>query len=351
MRALLFAGAALFAAPVAAQDHSGHHGHADHAADHAQQPESAEHHDHHQGAPPAEAREEHSAHHGGDHAAHQQQADHAQMDHSQHEAPGGVDHSAHDAMPAELDIPFGPPPPEAFAGPDNAADAIWGSGAMAIARRHNHEMHGNQRFSVFFGERFEVRVGEDHNEYLWDVQAWYGTPTNRAVIKSEGEGAFGGELDDAEVQMLVANAIGPWFDLEAGVRVDAAPDPTAHLVLGVQGLTPYMVHLDAAAFLSLDGDLTARIEAEHDVRLTQKLVLQPRMEAELSAQDIPERGIGAGLFKLETGLRLRYEFVPEFAPYLGIEYEAATGRTAELIRAEGEDPDGLVFLIGLRAWF
>lgn len=331
MRAILFAGAALFAVPAAAQDHSGHQGHVGH-------PEGEQ-------AEAAPEPEDHSAHQGMDHSAHQPQVDHTQMDH------GAMDHSTHGAMPADPDIPFGPPPPEAFSGPQHAADAIWGREAMAPARRYSHAMHGDQRFGLAFAERLEVRLGGEHDEYLWDVQGWHGTATNRVVFKSEGEGAFGGDLEDAEGQLLWASAIGPWFDLQAGVRLDVAPDPTAHLAIGVQGLAPYMIHVDAAAFVSLEGDLTARVEAEHDTRLTQRLVLQPRVEIELSAQDIPERGVGVGLSKIETGLRLRYEFVPEFAPYIGVEYEAATGRTADYLRAEGDDPDGLVFLIGLRAWF
>ena len=112
-----------------------------------------------------------------------------------------------------------------------------------------------------------------------------------------------------------------------------------------------MFHIDGALFLSDRGDLTARIEGEYDQKITQQLILQPRVELEMSAQDIPEREIGAGLTKIEPGLRLRYEFVPEFAPYVGVEYEAELGETADLARAEGEDPDGFKLLIGLRAWF
>lgn len=71
----------------------------------------------------------------------------------------------------------------------------------------------------------------------------------------------------------------------------------------------------------------------------------------MSAQDIPEREISAGLTKIEPGLRLRYEFVPEFAPYVGVDYEAKLGQAADLACAEGEDVAGLKILIGLRAWF
>ncbi|MEE8231078.1 MAG: copper resistance protein B, partial [Qipengyuania citrea] len=173
----------------------------------------------------------------------------------------------------------------------------------------------------------------------------------RFVLKTEGEGEIGGALEDAEIQALYSRAIGPFFDLQAGVRFDPEPDARTHLVVGVAGLAPYMFHVDGALFLSDRGKLTARIEAEYDQKITQRLILQPRIEAELAAQDIPAREIGAGITKIEPGLRLRYEIVPEFAPYIGLEYEAKKGETADIARLAGEDPDGLKIALGLRAWF
>jgi len=96
-------------------------------------------------------------------------------------------------------------------------------------------------------------------------------------------------------------------------------------VLGLEGSAPYWLHVDAAAFLSDRGDLTARAEIEYDQRITQRLVLQPRVEAEFAAQEIAQRNIGAGMTRIEPGLRLRFEFRREFAPYVGVEYEAAHG--------------------------
>jgi copper resistance protein B len=64
------------------------------------------------------------------------------------------------------------------------------------------------------------------------------------------------------VQALWSHAIDPWFDVQAGVRYDFRPDPRrAYLVLGLQGLAPYWFEVDAAAFLSNKGDVSARVEA------------------------------------------------------------------------------------------
>lgn len=249
--------------------------------------------------------------------------------------------------------PVAGPPSEAFSGPEFAADAVFGASAMALSRRAElGPMHGGSTAHLVMIERLEARLDDGEDTYLLDGQAWYGGDIDKLWLKFEGEGAFDGGFEGAEVQALWSRAIGPWFDLQTGVRYDVGPGKDrGHLVVGVQGLAPYWIELDVAAFLSEQGDLTASIEAEHDMRITQRLILQPRAELSLAAQDIPEHGIGAGVTTFEAGLRLRYEVVPQFAPYLGVEYSAQLGETADRARAVGEDPEQLSFLIGIRAWF
>ncbi|MBY8336314.1 copper resistance protein B [Alteriqipengyuania sp. NZ-12B] len=363
IRAALLAGSMLATAPLAAQHHSAHGGKP------AAQPAPEQEMDHcaigH--LPPEECapREEPQP-------APKPEIDHCAMGHlppekcppkagpesvtEMDDGMAGMDHSSHGSMTdksapgaaAEEAVPA-----RALEGPRHAADAIWGREAMELSREQLARENGGMTTGMVLIERLEARIATDGGEhgYLWDVQGWYGGDIDRFVLKTEGEGGFGGELEDAEIQALYSRAIGPYFDLQAGVRFDPEPDSLTHLVLGVQGLAPYMFHVDGALFLSDRGDLTARIEAEYDQKITQRLILQPRIEAEFAAQDIPERGIGAGITKVEPGLRLRYEIVPEFAPYVGIEYEAKAGETADIARANGNDPDGLKAVIGLRVWF
>jgi len=316
MRALLVMTAAMYAFPATAQDHSAHMGHAMPA----------------QTAPADEAMPE-----PGDHA------EHGQMDHSM------MDHGA---MPSDAEAPpVAGPPPRALEGPAHAADAIFGARAMALSRTQLAREAGGGTVGTLMVERLEARIGEGEELYLWDIQGWYGGDIDKLWVKSEGEGAFGGTVEKAEFQALWSHAIGPWFDLQAGARYDIEPQSRAHAVLGVQGLAPYMFEVDAAAFLSDTGDVTARIEAEYDQRITQRLIIQPRAEVSLSAQDMPSIGVGSGITAIETGLRLRYDILREFSPYVGIGYEAKLGKTADYARAAGESPDRLSLLIGLRTWF
>ena len=122
-------------------------------------------------------------------------------------------------------------------------------------------------------------------------------------------------------------------------------------MLGFQGLAPYWFELNGATYLSEEGDLTADLEGEYEFFLTQRLILQPRAELQFSAQDIPDRDIGSGFTNLQAGLRLRYEFEREFAPYVGVEYHSALGDTANMVEAAGGSKDDTVWVIGVRAWF
>src|SRR3546814_18620625 len=112
-----------------------------------------------------------------------------------------------------------------------------------------------------------------------------------------------------------------------------------------------MCAVDGAAFLSTRGELTARVEAELDQRITQRLILQPRAEVNLSAQDIPELGVGAGLDSVELGVRLRYEFAREFAPYIGLEHEWNVDQSSAYPRLACEDPRFLNSLVVVRFFF
>lgn len=253
---------------------------------------------------------------------------------------------------AMADPPVAPPPPAALSGPTHAADAAFPAGAMDEARGIFRREHGAIRTHRILIDQLEARIQNGRDGYGWDAEAWYGGAIDRLWIKTEGEGEFGERPERAEVQALWSHALDPWFNLQAGVRYDFRPDPErGYLVLGMEGLAPYWFEIDGALFLSDRGDLSARIEGEYDLRIAQRLILQPRLELDFALQDDAAIRIGSGLSTTEAGLRLRYEIVPEFAPYIGIQYGRAFGDTARFRRAAGEDIGGWSLLLGVRAWF
>lgn len=264
-------------------------------------------------------------------------------------------HAGHDMSMMEALTPppaVAPPSSAALGGPAHAADAVYGAAEMAEARARETAEHGGTRTYKVMIDQLETQIRKGSDGYYWEALAWYGGDINKLWITTEGEGNFGDRPEKAEIQILYSRALNPWFNLQTGLRHDFRPDPErSHLVLGIEGLAPYWFEVTGAVFLSNQGEFTARFEGEYDQRLTRRLILQPRVEFNLAAQNVPEIGVGSGLVNVETSLRLRYEFIPEFAPYIGVGYERAFGNTADIVRGAGEDVGGWSLLLGVRAWF
>lgn len=258
-------------------------------------------------------------------------------------------HASHGAGGTAL--PAGDAPAPAAPEP-TYADRIWGREAMAGARADLRGEHGGGTFSQVMIDLAEYQVRDGRDGFRGEGEGWFGGDVDRLVVKAEGSGGFGEGVDDAEVQALYSRAVGPYFNLQAGVRYDIAPNPSrTYATVGFEGLAPYWFEVEGAVFVSDKGDVLARLEGYYDQRITQQLILQPRAELNLAAQDVPENGIGSGLSDIELGLRLRYEVAKEFAPYVGISWDGRIGDTADFARAAGEDPSSTSLVLGVRAWF
>ena len=268
------------------------------------------------------------------------------------EMPAGHDMSGMEsAAPAGTDLAAGnaPPPPVPT---DHAADAVYGAGNMAMGRHHLKEGHGGQKFTQVMFNIAEAQYRNGRDGFEWDGEGWYGGDINRLTIKSEGEGAFGRSIERAEVQALYSRAVGPYFNLQGGLRYDFKPNPSrVYATFGFEGLAPGFFDVEGALFLSNKGELMARVEGYYDQRITQRLILQPRVELNFAAQNTREIGVGSGLSDAEVGLRLRYDIRREFAPYVGVQYRQAFGQTRRFLRDEGEDAGEWSLLTGVRVWF
>ncbi len=254
----------------------------------------------------------------------------------------GMDHGGADA---EVGDEPAPPVPT-----DYAADGVFDPAAMARARAQLRMEHGGSLISKVMLSLGELQVRDGENGYRWEGEAWVGGDLNRFVAKTEGEGAD--ELEAAEVQALYSRAVSPYFDLQAGLRQDFQSGPKrTYATVGFEGVAPYWFETSGALFLSSKGELLGRLEGTYDLRLTQRWILQPRVEANLSGRDIPELALGSGVANIELGLRLRYEIKREFAPYVGVSFDRKFGGTADYARAAGKDVEATSFVIGLRAWF
>lgn len=223
------------------------------------------------------------------------------------------------------------PPPSPALPPPTAAElarAFPDLGGMDM-REH---MDDDPFIATLAFDRLETFSDHGANALDWELHGWAGHRRDRFEWRSRGE-RVAGDTRDGELELLWSHATGPWWNRTLGVRHDFGVDGDRDwLALGVEGIAPYKVDVAASVYAGESG-LGARIEASYDLLLRQRLVLQPRLEASgYAGHDAPRDSF-------EAGLRLRYEFSRQFAPYVG--YDWSTG---------GDDGGGH-WVAGIRAWF
>ncbi|MCY1533910.1 Copper resistance protein B [compost metagenome] len=214
-----------------------------------------------------------------------------------------------------------------------------------------HGIHDSKVNTFFLLDQLEYQDADEGSVLSWDASGWIGGDVDRLWLRSEGE-RTNGVTEEAEVQALWGHSIGPWWDVVTGVRQDFKPgSPQTWGAFGLQGMALYAFEAEATAFVGENGQTAARLEGDYDILLTNRLILQPTAEVNFYGKNDHERGVGSGLANTEVGLRLRYEILREFAPYIGVTWNRSYGNTADMLRDEGEDVDEARFVAGIRMWF
>lgn len=200
-------------------------------------------------------------------------------------------------------------------------------------------------------DELETFERDGRRELAWDATFWAGYAFDKLLVRTEGE-KRSGTTEDAELELLWSHSVARWWDVVAGARADFEPGATeSWAAFGIRGLAPYRFELEATAYLGDGGKSAARLEAEYELLVTPRLILQPQIEIDWYGQPDASRGSGAGLSTVEAALRLRYEIRREIAPYVGLVRERRFGASAELARADGQDADDTRFVAGVRLRF
>jgi copper resistance protein B len=222
--------------------------------------------------------------------------------------------------------------------------------AAASAQHGGHAVHDEAIHTFVLFDQLEWQSGRAADGVSWDARGWIGTDRDRVWLRTEGTSG-GGRLETGDVHLLYGRAISPWWDVVAGVRQDVRPGPAqTWAAVGIQGLAPYRIEIEATGYVGAGGRTQLRLEAEYELLITNRLVLQPLVEVELFGKDDPARGIGAGLSSIDTGLRLRYEIRRELAPYVGVTWHHTYFGTADAADAAGAPSEGARAVVGLRFW-
>lgn len=227
---------------------------------------------------------------------------------------------------------------------------------LALSGRASAQFMDRQITVFTLADQLEYRASGPGRPVQWDVAGWIGDSYTRLWFKSEGDwNTSGGRGQQFDLRAEYSRLIAPFWELQGGVRLEALrranrTDARSHLELGLLGLAPYWFQLEPELFIAQDGQVSARLTAEYDLSITQRLIAQPRFETYGAFSESRKFGVGSGFNYVEPGLRIRYEFRREFAPYVGVEWLRQLGGTARFARSDGERVSDVALLIGVRAW-
>jgi copper resistance protein B len=270
--------------------------------------------------------------------------DHGSMQGMDHGSAQGMDHGSMSGMTMGP-MQGGSPPPDAR-DPDYSAGVGYGpAGGIHDA------MDDNAPRAMLLIDQLEAFHGKNGNGQQWDIQGWYGNDYDKLWLRTEGERSAG-KLEEGDIEAFWNHTIATFWSTQLGLRSEAGEGPNRQwAAFGIQGLAPYWFELEATAYMGPSGRTAARFRAEYELLFTQRLILQPEFEANVYGKDDPARRLGSGLSDASLGLRLRYEFNRQFAPYLGVIWARRFGGTADFAREQGRGLFDRQWVAGFRIWF
>ncbi len=199
-------------------------------------------------------------------------------------------------------------------------------------------------------DQLELDGGPGRAALAWDGAAWYGTDYNKLWFKTEGS-PNPSNHDGSRNELLFDRALTRWWDLQAGVRYDIGNGPArVWAAVGAEGLAPYWRDVQVTLYFGGAGSTAARLQVEHDMLITQRLVVQPEIEANLYSQSDVARQLRSGLSDAQVGLRVRYEVRREFSPYLGLAWRHNLDTTASSLFGSQSRINSLVWVAGFHVW-
>lgn len=262
----------------------------------------------------------------------------------------------HQAPAGTGDAPREPPQPAAAGSdlPPSIPPVTDDDRKAAFPEVGGHIHNDNGIYSFVLLDRLEWQAGDASravDAVDVDAHGWFGRDRDRVWFRVEGDRERG-RLDSGRAQALYGRHVSRWWDIVAGIRQDVRPGPAqTWAAFGIQGLAPYWFDIEATAYVGASGRTQARVKAEYELLVTNRLILQPLVQVDVAGRSDPKRDVGAGLNTTEAGIRLRYEIKRELAPYVGVTWNRAWGKTADFTRSGGKGSAGPRVVVGARVWF
>ena len=213
--------------------------------------------------------------------------------------------------------------------------------------------HGGQIYQVTRLENAWI-VDEDGKGNLGTkFDTLIGTDENRLFLKANLDKAEGND-PKYDVSALYSRNVAPFWDIQAGVRYSEDRNNNSNRVdgvVGILGLAPYFFETQAYLYGGENNFWGASFDVDRDLLLTQKLITQPYIEADIVLNDNSDFASKTGLSELKTGIKTRYEITKRIRPFVDVAYQYEKGLKETRFQQATDSEKGWLYGAGIEFVF
>ena len=189
------------------------------------------------------------------------------------------------------------------------------------------------------GTKFETLIGTDENRIF--IEANLAKPESSDI--------------NYDISALYSRNVAPFWDVQAGVRYSEDKNNSSSDrvdgVIGILGLAPYFFETQAYLYGGENNFWGASFELERDLLLTQKLITQPYIEADVIFSDDSNNAAKSGLSELKTGIKTRYEITKRIRPFVDVAYQYEKGLKETRFQQATDSEKGWLYGAGIEFVF
>ena len=238
----------------------------------------------------------------------------------------------------------------------NGGDNIILTARKRSAPSHDDHLkeHGGQIYQVTKLENAWI-VDEDGKGKLGTkLETLIGTDENRLFIEANSEKSESNDPKYA-VSALYSRNVAPFWDVQAGVRYSEDKNNSSSDrvdgVIGILGLAPYFFETQAYLYGGENNFWGASFDVDRDLLLTQKLITQPYIEADIVLNDNSDFASKTGLSELKTGIKTRYEITKRIRPFVDVAYQYEKGLKETRFQQATDSEKGWLYGAGIEFVF
>ena len=231
-------------------------------------------------------------------------------------------------------------------------------GIETLTLSQNHDKHLNEHGGqIYQTTKFsnEWIVDKDGKGSLGSsFETLIGTDENRMFVEANLNKAESND-PNYDVSALYSRNVAPFWDVQAGVRYSEDKNNRNSNridgVIGLLGLAPYFFETKAYLYGGENNFWGASFEFDRDLLLTQKLITQPYIAADIVLNDNSDFAAKSGLSELKTGIKTRYEINKRIRPFVDVAYQYEKGQKLTTFQEATDSEKGWKYGAGIELVF